>query len=100
MLPRGKREEIAAKIKQGVSADKILDDIRDNIHGDTLQRHHLLDKKDILNIQQAYGISDVQRHANDQESKLACLREWEDLTNCKEKKLKMIILCKKKISSS
>ena len=38
------------KIKQGVSADKILDDIRDNIHGDTLQRHNLLDKKDILNI--------------------------------------------------
>ena len=28
--------------------------------------------------EQAYGISDVQRHANDQESKLACLREWED----------------------
>ena len=69
---------IAAKIKQGVSVDKILDDIRDNIKGETLQRHHLLDKKDIPNIQHAYGISDIQIHANDQDSVLARIREWQE----------------------
>ena len=69
---------IAAKIKQGVSVDKILDDIMDNIKGETLQRHHLLDKKDIQNIQHAYGISDIQRHTNYQDSVLDWIREWQE----------------------
>ena len=75
-LSKQGRQEIALKIQQGVPADKILDDIRQSIPN-SLQRHHILDKKDINNIQQAYGLKDVQRHANDQESVLAWIEEFQ-----------------------
>ena len=75
-LSKQGRQEIARKIQQGVPADKILDDIRQSIPN-SLQRHHILDKKDINNIQQAYGLKDVQRHANDQESVLAWIEEFQ-----------------------
>ena len=74
-LSKQGRQEIATKIQQGVSADKILDDIRQSMP-DTLHRHHILDKKDISNIQQAYGLKNLQRHANDQQSVLAWIQEW------------------------
>ena len=62
-------------VPQGVSADKILDDIHQSMP-QSLQRHHILAKKDIHNIQQAYGLKNVQRHANDQQSVLAWIEEW------------------------
>ena len=74
-LSKHGRQEIASKIQQGVSADKILDDIRQSMP-ESLQRHHILEKKDIHNIQQAYGLKNVQRHANDQQSVLAWIEEW------------------------
>ena len=75
-LSKQGRQEIASKIQQGVPADKILDDIHQSIPNN-LHRHHILDKKDINNIQQAYGLKEIQRHPNDQQSVLACIEEWE-----------------------
>ena len=63
-----KRNEIAAKLQQGVSKEKTLDDIRNNVETEFL-RDHIIDKQDVINIQRAYGLEEVQR-ANDQTSVL------------------------------
>lgn len=70
------RHEIAAKLKSGVSREKILDDIRDNV-GMDFRKLHLLDRKDIGNIRNAYNINAVKRHENDQQSVLSWIKEWE-----------------------
>ena len=75
-----KRNEIAAKLQQGVSKEKILDDIRNNVGAEFL-RDHIIDKQDVVNIQRAYGLEEVQRHANDQTSVLAWIQEWQNSTS-------------------
>ena len=75
-----KRNEIAAKLQQGVSEEKILDDIRNNV-GAQFLRDHIIDKKDELNIQRAYRLDEVQRHANNQISVLALIQEWQNYTS-------------------
>ena len=57
-------QEIASKIQQEVPADKILDEIHQSMPNN-LHRHHILDKKDINNIQQAYCLKEIQHHPND-----------------------------------
>ena len=66
LLPSA-RMEVAAKIVQGVSEDHIIDDIRNNI-GDKLKRIHLLTRKDIRNIEHAFGIKSIERHSDDAKS--------------------------------
>jgi hypothetical protein len=46
------RSQVAAKIHQGVSYDRILDDIMGK-----LTRYHLLVKKDIANIEFSFGLN-------------------------------------------
>lgn len=75
-LPKEKRQELAAKLKHGVPKDRILSDIRESVSEDTLSRQHLLERKDLSNIQKAFGLKDFQRHPNDLESVLAWLTEW------------------------
>ena len=36
-----------------------------------------MEKKDLLNIERAFGLKDFQRHINDQDSVLAWITEWE-----------------------
>lgn len=71
------KDQIAAKLKQGVAKEKILDDIRDSV-GDRFHREHLIDKRDMFNIEKAYGLENIQRHQNDQESVMSYIREWEE----------------------
>ena len=73
-ISQKKRNEIAAKLQQGVSKEKILDDIRNNVGAEFL-RDHIIDKQDVVNIRRAYGLEEVQRHANDQTSVLAWIQE-------------------------
>ena len=75
-----KRNEIAAKLQQGVSKEKTLDDIRNNVETEFL-RDHIIDKQDVINIQRAYGLEEVQRHSNDQRSVLAWIQEWQNSTS-------------------
>ena len=44
-----KRQEVAMKIREGISGERILDDIRESFQED-LHRHHLVDKNDLTNI--------------------------------------------------
>ena len=43
------RLKIAAKVQQGVSLERILDDVRDNIHSE-VTREHLVVRQDVHNI--------------------------------------------------
>ena len=77
-LSSQKRREIAAQIHQGVSAERILDDIREETLGEDIKRHQIIVKKDLANIKRSFGLSDFQKHANDQESVRAWIEEWEN----------------------
>ena len=70
-LSKQQRNEIAAKMALGVSRDKIIDSVRDNVGPQGFERIHLLDKKELLNISNAYGLHSIQRHHNDQQSVLS-----------------------------
>ena len=72
-----KRREIALKIREGISRDRVLDEIRESLSND-LHRQHLVDKKDLCNISTAYGLDNIRRHGNDQQSVLAWIKEWEE----------------------
>ena len=74
-----KRNEIAAKFQPGVSKEKILDDIRNNV-GTEFISDHIIDKQYLINIQCAYGLDEVQRHANDQKSVLNWIQGWQNST--------------------
>ena len=56
-----------------------MDTIRDNVGAEGLKRIHLVDKKELLNISNAYGLQSIQRHINDQQSVLSWLKEWETI---------------------
>ena len=76
-LPKTKREEIAAKLQQGVKHEKIIDDTRNSIDPMSIKRCDLLDKQDIRNIESSFGLKEVIRHDNNQESVLSWIKEWE-----------------------
>ena len=63
-LSEKERVTIAGNFLQGVTFERILDDIRCNVDT-SLRRIHLTTRKDITNIQQAYGLRDFQHHADD-----------------------------------
>ena len=49
-IPKDIRQQIAVDLVQGISFDKILDNIRDNI-GSSIDRSHLVTRKDLYNIE-------------------------------------------------
>ena len=76
-LPESTRLEIAAKLHNGVSIERILDDIRDS--GKQINRGHLATRQDIHNIKNNYNIEGVSRHMND----LSSVNIWvEQLQSC------------------
>ena len=72
------RLKIAAKLQQGVSLERILDDVRDNIHSE-VTREHLVVRQDVHNIKSQYNIEGVMRHANDLSSVSAWVEEMKSL---------------------
>ncbi len=71
------RQNVAAKLQQGVDMGRILDDIRDNCLSKSLSRDHLISKKDIHNIKYQYNIGGIMKHKNDQISVAAIVNELE-----------------------
>ena len=81
-LPKQKKEEMAALLQQGVFTNKILGDIREKgMQGEAFKRYHLTDMKDLSNISRAFGLGEVQRFENDQESVRARIQEWQESEN-------------------
>ena len=74
-LSKKTREELVAKLKQGVTQQHILDETRYNV-GVRLMRDHLVDKKDLANLKRSNCIDEVQRHPNDTVSVLSWIEEW------------------------
>lgn len=75
-ISRKKRQEIAGKLQQGVTKEKILQDIRESV-GVQFYRDHLIDKQDMANISRSYALDEIERHPNDMLSVLAWISEWE-----------------------
>lgn len=74
-VPTRQREMIAAKIQQGVSRERILDDIRQSVSA-TFHRQHLVDRQDLAKVERAFALQNVQRHNNDHQSVLSWIGEW------------------------
>ena len=68
------RLKIAGKLVQGVTYDKILDDIRNSV-SDNFKRIHLIQRKDINNIERAFKLEGGQRHHDDATSVAAWVEE-------------------------
>ncbi len=70
-LSTQKRIQIANKLHQGITMERILDDIRDTVSG-RMNREHLTIRQDLHNIRNQYNIEGVMRHSND----LASVSAW------------------------
>ncbi|KAK5648053.1 hypothetical protein RI129_002945 [Pyrocoelia pectoralis] len=65
-LTAGERKEIAAKIALKIPFSHILDEVRDKVTEDSIQRIHLLTRKDLNNITTAFNLhAESVRHPND-----------------------------------
>lgn len=83
-LTKEEREIIASKIALKIPFDEILDDIRYKAlcTEESVQRLHLLTKKDLFNITASYNLkSDAVRHTNDAISVEAWIEEMKE-NNC------------------
>ena len=66
--------KIAAQLQQGVTMDRIMDNIRENVV-EGITREHLVTKQDVHNIKNQYNIEGVMRHSNDLTSVCAWVEE-------------------------
>lgn len=81
-LSKSEKDKLACKIAAKIPFQKILDEIRESISGDKLERIHLLTKKDLYNIEQCYNLNkESVRHTNDAVSVEAWVRELNE-TGC------------------
>jgi hypothetical protein len=78
-IPNTTRMMIASKLRQGVTTQRILDDIRDPEQRNGINREHLVNRKDIRNIQNQYNIEGIKRHQNDLVSVTSWVEEMEML---------------------
>ena len=74
------RLAVAGKLAQGVTFQRILDDVRDSVNG-SFERMHLMTRKDIHNIDKAFGIHTFQRHKDDAVSVNLLVQELQSKDN-------------------
>ena len=79
-LQQLQRQAIAGQIAQGVTFEHILDQIRDNIDHN-LERIHLLTKKDMSNIERAFGLRGSEKHKDDAISVKLWVEEMKEKCN-------------------
>ena len=67
---------IAGKLQLGVTIERIMDDIRDAVNEkDRLGRDHMVNRQDILNIQNKLNFDCIHKHGDDQSSVCAWVEE-------------------------
>ncbi|KAF0724804.1 Uncharacterized protein FWK35_00031762 [Aphis craccivora] len=66
-LTTADRAQLAGKLSLGVPIQRVLNDVRDSAEGSTLNRFHLIEKRDLHNIKRDYNINKclTKRHEND-----------------------------------
>lgn len=69
---------VAAKLAEGVTLQKILDDIRESIHTEELERLHLITRTDLHNIKRDFKLNDTQHHSSDDVSVSVWLAKMKD----------------------
>ena len=74
-LPEAERLRIAGQLSQGVTFERVLDDIRDSVHN-KFTRIHITTRKDISNIERAFGLRRVEKHPSDSMSVGAWIEEF------------------------
>ena len=79
-MPNETRMKIANQLQQGVTIERIMDNIRNNIAGG-ITREHLVSKQDVHNVKNQYNIEGIIRHANDQTSVCAWVEELKSSPN-------------------
>ena len=72
------RLKIAAQLQEGVTMQRIMDNIRDSVTFG-ITREHLVTKQDMHNIKNQYNIEGVVRHINDHTSVCAWVKEFQTL---------------------
>ena len=73
------RSSVASKLQQGISVERILDDIRDTLSSEGIKREHMVTRKDINNVRLQYNIEGIMKHSNDLSSVLAWVEEMKSL---------------------
>ena len=74
-LPENTRLVVAQKLREGVTIEKILDYIREDVVNDSISRQHLLTRQDINNIKRQFNIEGIERHKDDHMSVCAWVEE-------------------------
>ena len=69
---------IVAKLQSGVSVDRILNDVCDEVAG-TIERDHLMSCQDIHTIQYQLNLRSIEKHHNDHMSVSAWVAEMQDI---------------------
>ena len=81
-LPSHVREQVAAQLAQGVTFQRVLDNIRDGVTSNKINRAHLTTRKDIANIERAFGLQGNVKHKDDATSVAAWVMEMADRGDC------------------
>ena len=71
--------KIAQKLQDGVSINRILDDIRDNCLDGGVGREQFVTRQDILNIKRKLNLHTIQKHSNDLLSVCSWVEEMKQL---------------------
>ena len=77
-IPQHIRMDLAAKLQQGITMERILDDIRDSVTFE-MKREHLVTRQDLHNVKHQYNIEGICRHKNDLTSVTAWVEEMSKL---------------------
>ena len=78
-VPEDIKHFIAAKLQDGVSLDRILDDVCDNSTSPGVGRQHLVTKQDINNIKRKLNLQCIQKNPNDLMSVFTWVQELKSL---------------------
>ena len=63
-LPQHVRNEMAGQTAMGINLNNILDKVRNSVNNQ-IEQVHLITKKDLINIEKAFGLWGHQRHKDD-----------------------------------
>ena len=64
-IPPDVKHKVAAKLHDGVSLERILDNVKETMTNGEIGREQLLSRQDILNIQPRLNLESVRKHTND-----------------------------------
>ena len=74
-VPEEVKNVVTAKLVEGVTIDRVLDDIRDSVSG-TIEREHLMNRQDIHNIEYKLNLQSIKMTAQVYQHGLLKWRKW------------------------